>query len=540
MRKFISYGAINTKLHYYAPRTALIDFACRQLIGDAPNEGGHYITVWAPRQTGKTWVMQQVMTRLNQSDEFELAILTMQSAKSIKSAEGVLGLLVDNLARWFGREFPRIQQWSELVNLFSPPYFSKPLILILDEFDALQEEHINLFANEFRNIYTQRQNEQDKSSSEKSCLLHGLSLIGVRSVLGIENVSGSPFNVQRSIHIPNLTQEEVIGVFHWYAKESGQTFENGVIDRVFDEMQGQPGLTCWLGELITETYNRRQPTITMQDFENSYKAALKLLPNNNILNLVSKAKQEPYKTLVLDLFRTSQKLFFRYDDPTTNFLYMNGVVEPELGTMAATDDNAIAATEYYLKFASPFVQKRLFHYFANEFFGTLDPRFAPFEDLSDTVTAQSLNLPNLLRRYEHYLQQNRAWLLRDAPRRSTDFRIFEAVFHFNLYLYLVRFLESYKAQVTPEFPTGNGKLDLLIRHAGRLFGIEVKSFVNLAEYQSALQQTADYAQQLGLTEITLALFIEAVDEDNRRKYEQPYREPQSGVAVQPVFVATGA
>lgn len=509
-------------------------------MGDRREKGGHYITVWAPRQTGKTWVMQQVIARLKQSDEFELAILSMQSAKSIKSAEEILNLLVDNLARWFQRPFPKIQRWSELITLFSPLYFSKPLILILDEFDALQEEHINLFANEFRNMYIQRQNELDKQSGEKSSLLHGLGLIGVRSVLGIENVSGSPFNVQRSLHIPNLTQEEVTGILHWYEEESGQRFEDGVIDRIFHEMQGQPGLTCWLGELLTETYNRHQPAITMQDFENSYKAALKLLPNNNILNLVSKAKQEPYKTLVLDLFRTSQKLFFRYDDPTTNFLYMNGVVEPELSTRADTDDNAIAATEYYLKFASPFVQKRLFHYFANEFFGTLDPRFAPFEDLSDTVTAQSLNLPNLLRRYEHYLQQNRAWLLRDAPRRSTDFRIFEAVFHFNLYLYLVRFLESYKAQVTPEFPTGNGKLDLLIRHTGRLFGIEVKSFVNLAEYQSALQQTADYAQQLGLTEITLALFIEAVDEDNRRKYEQAYCEPQTGVVVQPVFVVTGS
>jgi hypothetical protein len=540
MRKFVSYGSIDTEEHYYAPRTALIDFACQQLIGERPEKGGHYITVWAPRQTGKTWVMQQVMAHLKQSDEFEFALLSMQSAKSIKNTEEILGLLVDNLTRWFQREFPKIQRWSELITLFSPLYFSKPLILILDEFDALQEDHINLFANEFRNMYIQRQNELGKQSSEKSCLLHGLSLIGVRSVLGIENVSGSPFNVQRSLHIPNLTQEEVTGIFHWYEEESGQTFESGVVNRIFHEMRGQPGLTCWLGELLTETYNRHQPTITMLDFENTYKAALSLLPNNNILNLVSKAKQEPYKSLVLDLFRTSQKRFFRYDDPTTNFLYMNGVVEPEVSIADTAEAGALVPTEYYLKFASPFVQKRLFHYFANEFFGTLDPRFAPFDDLSDTVTAQTLNLPNLLRRYEHYLQQNRSWLLRDAPRRSTDFRIFEAVFHFNLYLYLVRFLESYKAQVTPEFPTGNGKLDLLIRHAGHLFGIEVKSFVNLAEYHNALKQTADYAQQLGLTEITLALFIEAVDDDNRHKYEQPYREPQTGVVVQPVFVATGA
>ena len=39
-------------------------------------------------------------------------------------------------------------------------------------------------------------------------------------------------------------------------------------------------------------------------FEGVYAAALNLLPNNNILNLISKAKQEPYKSLVLELFQT--------------------------------------------------------------------------------------------------------------------------------------------------------------------------------------------------------------------------------------------
>jgi hypothetical protein len=255
--------------------------------------------------------------------------------------------------------------------------------------------------------------------------------------------------------------------------------------------------------------------------------------------------QEPYKSFVLDLFRTGKKVYFRYDDPIVNFLYMNGLVEPE-GRASQTDTSGEVVAdpaeqpEDFVKFASPFVQKRLFHYFAHELFGLLDPRLAPFEDFSDTIDATQINLPKLLRRYEHYLQQNRGWLLKDAPRRSTDFRIFEAVFHFNLYYYLVRFLESYKAHVTPEFPTGNGKLDLLIRHAGRLFGLEIKSFVNLVEYQAALEQTAQYAQQLQLADITLALFIEAVDDDNRRRYEQPYTHPQTGILVRPVFVATGA
>ncbi len=87
MRKFSSYGPINAKLYYHAPRTELIDRACLQLVGEDPNEGGHYITIWAPRQTGKTWLMQQVMGRVKALGGFEVGILTMQSAKEIQDSQ---------------------------------------------------------------------------------------------------------------------------------------------------------------------------------------------------------------------------------------------------------------------------------------------------------------------------------------------------------------------------------------------------------------------------------------------------------------------
>ena len=81
MRRFSSYGPINSKLHYYAPRKELIDNSYTKLIGENPLEGGHYITVWAPRQCGKTWVMQEVVRRIKQSSEYHVGIFSMESAK---------------------------------------------------------------------------------------------------------------------------------------------------------------------------------------------------------------------------------------------------------------------------------------------------------------------------------------------------------------------------------------------------------------------------------------------------------------------------
>jgi hypothetical protein len=49
--------------------------------------------------------------------------------------------------------------------------------------------------------------------------------------------------------------------------------------------------------------------------------------------------------------------------------------------------------------------------------------------------------------------------------------------------------------VWPEFPTGNGKAYLVLRYAGQLYGIKVKSFSTQYEYNKALPQAARYAQQ---------------------------------------------
>ena len=530
MRKFSSYGPPNTKLHYYAPREGVCANALSQLKGDDPDEGGHYITVWAPRQTGKTSVMLEVFSTLKQNIQFDVVILPLQDLIELTDVNQVAQFIAQELIEILDLKNLTINTLRDFHRMFKRGTLNKPLILILDEFDALEPPVITGLVGVFRNIYHRRLIQTDKPSAEKDYLLHSLALIGVRAVLGIENVKGSPFNIQRSVHIPNLTHDEVAYLFNEYQRESRQSIQPEVVERIWYEFQGQPGLTCWFGELLTERYNQttEQP-ITMAHFEGVYGAALDLLPNNNVLNLVSKAKQEPYKSFVLERFQTGTKLKLTYDDPIINFLYMNGVIDVE----------QVSLNENYVKFSSPYVQKRLFNAFARELFQEMDRLYDPFEELSDTITDESLNIRRLLQRYEQYLQANREMVLKNAPRRQKDLRVFEAVFQFHLYEYLNSFLSSYDAQVQPEFPTGNGAIDLLIRHAGQLFGLELKSFANQREYQKALSQAAKYGKQLKVTEIGLVLFIDTVDETNRQKFEADYTDPKTGVIVHPQFVQTG-
>jgi AAA-like domain len=532
MRRFFSYGPLNNDLHYYVPREELINTAYTRLLSEAPDAGGHYITVWAPRQCGKSWIMREILFKLKENPGFDVLKINLEVLKDKKNAGEVIESIARTIGEKLGKDFKGIDSQEKFQAIFKNDSIDKPLILILDEFDALPEEGINIVVSAFRNIYINRMDESNITTAEKSYLLHGVALIGVRSVLGVENVKGSPFNVQQSLHIPNFNREEVEELFKWYEKDSGQKVTPEVLDRLYYETMGQPGLTCWFGELMCEGFqdykNDMSRPISMEQFDAVYEAATYLLPNNNILNLISNARKESNKDMVLRLFQTDKKIKFRFDEAIINELYMNGIITNEIG-----EDN-----RYYIRFSSPFVQKRLFNYFSYDIFKELGQLVPPFSDLDHIMNPQGLEIRELMKLYQSYLQENSSWLFKEVPRRS-DMRIYEAVFHFNLYAYLDRLLPTKNSHVLPEFPTGNGKIDLLIRFNDNRYGIELKSFTHRAAFKDALQQAASYGKKLGLKEIYLVVFVETINESSRKQYEVDCIDPATQVTVKPFFIITG-
>lgn len=530
MRRFSSYGPVDTDLHFHAPRTVLVDRVLAALAGGGgPENGGGYITVWAPRQRGKSWIVGQAVRRLRDDPRhrgFDVVATSVEHLKTVQDAGAVIRRIAADVAGALGLDVGPIRSVDEFDAVFRAERGSKPLILVLDEFDALPGEAIEGIVGVFRKIHGHRRLQAVRPGGEMDYRLHGVALIGVRGALGVDSATGSPFNVQQSVHVPNLTEDEVGGMFAWYERESGQRVESAVVERVYRETGGQPGLTSWLGELLTETYNRRGSSITVEDFDAAYADAVDALPNANVQHLIGKVREAPYRDVVLDFFQTGERRPFHFDEPHVNFLYLNGVVDRE----------PAADGRQYVRFSCPFVQKRLFNYFSSTLAGYTGSVFTAFEDVSDTITDAGLDIRSLLRRFERHLRANREWLLRDAPRRR-DLRVFEAVHHFVLYSFLDRFLQPRGGRVYPEFPAGNGAIDLLIRYAGKAYGLEVKSFTDAFGYRRALGQAARYGRQLGLDRVTLVFFVDAVDDANRGAYEAAHVD-EAGVTVDPVFVET--
>jgi hypothetical protein len=524
MKRFSSYWPLDTEIHYYAPRKELIQNIYIQLTGENPNKGGHYFTVWAPRQTGKTWLMQEILFCLKKDNRFNILKINLEILKNEKDVTTVINSIAAEIGKGLNKNFTTVNTEIQFQEIFRKNNLEKPLILILDEFDALVEPAINALVGVFRNIYITRIDERDKPTEQKQYLLHGVALIGVRSVLGIDNERGSPFNVQHSIHVPNLTFNEVEGMFYEYEKESSQKVDNNVIRTLYKETRGQPGLTCWFGELLTETYNHKlDKPITIFNFEEAYAAATHILPNNNILNLLSKVKKAPYNEWILELFKTDDKIQFNFDDEIINYLYLNGVIDQE----------KIGHREYYVKFSCPFVQSRIFNYFSRKIFSSLGLLIHPLDDMADAITENELHVPNILKRYKTYLKKNREILFKGVPRRKKDKRIFEAVYHFNLFRYLYDLLKKRGVEVIPEFPTGNGKIDLILKYREQTYALELKSFKDMYEYRKGIDQAADYGRKLGLNEIVFLVFLE-LNEEEVKELEQEIEKPGIKVIVIPI------
>jgi hypothetical protein len=395
--------------------------------------------------------------------------------------------------------------------------FDKPLILLIDEFDSLPPSVVERLVTAFRKIYLARE----------SYVLHGLALVGVRAVLGVESKRGSPFNVQRSLHVPNLTRDEVREMFGQYQAESGQEVAAEVVDKLFEMTRGQPGLVSWFGELLTEKHNPdTSHTITMDRWQRVYAAARQIEPNNTIMNLHTKADQ--YRAEVTQLF-TRSDVPFSFGLPWCNFLYMNGVIDYE---ETPGDDGEPL---YVCRFSSPFVQHRLY----TDMAATIDldarvPVVDPHDDLTSVFAA--LDLPALLGRYCDYLKRLDAKGIHPwhGQARRADLHIVEAAGHFHLYGWLVEAAKRHLT-VSPEFPTGNGKVDLHVRSRERAGVIEVKSFTQRSDLPAQKAQVARYAKGRGLPGATLALFVPTDDEDLLRELSGV--ETVEGVAVTTVAIS---
>jgi hypothetical protein len=127
----------------------------------------------------------------------------------------------------------------------------RPLVILIDEIDALQDLALISILRQLRDGYPNRPNAFPQS----------VGLIGLRDVRDYKVAAGgsnrlntsSPFNIKvRSLTMRNFNAAEVVELYNQHTEDTGQVFTPEASALAFELTQGQPWLVNALAKEIVE------------------------------------------------------------------------------------------------------------------------------------------------------------------------------------------------------------------------------------------------------------------------------------------------
>jgi hypothetical protein len=228
-----------------------------------------YFVVHAPRQVGKTTALLSLAQELTSEGRYAAALVSMEVGAAFTEDIGAAeSAILDDWKDAAETQLP--------VELRPPPLSEappgrrigaalaswaraspRPLVVFLDEIDALRDEVLISVLRQLRSGFRNRPERFPVA----------LALIGLRDVRDYKVTAddrdslgtASPFNIKvRSLTLRDFTAEEVVELYQQHTADTGQHFEPEALSLTFELTQGQPWLVNALAkvaveELVTDT-----------------------------------------------------------------------------------------------------------------------------------------------------------------------------------------------------------------------------------------------------------------------------------------------
>jgi len=465
MRYFNTSGPCNPAEHYTVLRRELIARGMEKV------RRGRYLTIFAPRQAGKTTFFHLLMRELAKDGQFMPIQISFENMKTLTRER-----FYEDLELALGRELvklglkpPRpIKDQGHLATFFAELRSQcRNLVLVIDEFEGIPNSVLDELMHTFRRIYHERENHA----------LHSLILVGVSTIAELIVSSASPFNIVDELKIPYFSFEEVQELIGQYTEGTGQKFDEEVIKAIYENSAGQPGLVCALSEHLVENIatDSARP-VTMNDFYKTLQSFLKERFDKNIVNIVQKAREK--QDFMLSLLFSGQPIPFTIHHPDIGYLYAHGVVENVDG-MADID--------------VPLYKKVLLNAFRPAINGEAGYYVSAKDNFSAYLQNDDLNIKAILQQYA-------AYVTRRGFRAFDTEQLKEGAWHYSLDGFINFFMESLGGQTFVEVPSGRGRADILILFRGKKYIIETKIFSHLSYFEKGKRQLAEYVNSEGLAE----------------------------------------
>ena len=178
----------------------------------------------------------------------------------------------------------------------------KPLVLFIDEIDALVGDSLVSVLRQLRTGYPDR-----PEYFPQSVILCGVRDVrDYRIVLSNQEIvtGGSAFNIKaESLRLGNFSKDEVRELFMQHTRETGQEFDEACFPVIWNATEGQPWLVNAIGLEVTDTMeeNRdRSIRITSDMIDHAIENII-YRRDTHIDQLIDKLKEERVRSVVLEL-----------------------------------------------------------------------------------------------------------------------------------------------------------------------------------------------------------------------------------------------
>ena len=254
MRFFNTEGPVRADDHYILPPLQRWDLEeILMLIAQKK-----YFLLHAPRQTGKTSCLLALAEYLNREGRYRAVYANLEGAQAYREqVDQALAIIVTDIAAWardwtadtdapeLARTILEITPSGSALSVFLTHWCERsaqPLVLLLDEVDALVGDTLISLLRQLRAGYPKR-----PSQFPNTVLLCGVrDLRDYRIHASSEKAvitGGSGFNINsKSIRLQDFDQIEVATLLQEHTADTGQVFTPEALERVWALTQGQPWL----------------------------------------------------------------------------------------------------------------------------------------------------------------------------------------------------------------------------------------------------------------------------------------------------------
>ena len=465
-----------------------------------------YFVLHAPRQTGKTSCLLALMHHLNDQGRYQALYVNVEAAQAHREdipeamrticysiADNAEDYLQDTrltpsiealLQRGTGKALQALLRHWASIN-------EKPVVLFIDEIDALIGDTLVSVLRQIRAGYAQRPHKFPLS----------IVLCGVRDVRDYRMeprhkeviTGGSAFNIKAvSLRLGNFSQAEVRELWAQHTIATGQTFAEAIYPELWADTQGQPWLVNALGYQLTRSpefrYLRdRTIPITLTD----YQAAREILIQSRATHLdqLSDKLKEPRVHAVISALLSGTQT-----DKTIPLDNLNYV--EDLGL----------------------IQRHPVLSIANRIYQEVIPRdltytaqyMLPYQQAWYLTPQRRLDIPKLLKAFQHYFQEHsEAWIDRFDYKEAGPQLLLQA--------FLQRIVNG-GGRIAREYGLGRRRTDLYIEwpvdeQAGYhgevqriVLELKIRYQSKQATIEKGLAQTADYADKSAADEAHLLIF----------------------------------